>query len=654
MKRLPSEEDTTYTAIFEYDALELPVVSITTETGKDVTSKEEYIGGTIAISHCDKQYELEEMEMEIRGRGNFSWKTAKKSYRIKLSHSENLLGQGKGEAKAWTLIANHCDQSLIRNYITLGFAAKLENLAFISSATSVDLYLNGEYRGVYSLCEQNGVNPYRVNIAENPHSVQTGYLIEMSNYAAKDIFHAGGRNYEIKNDLSPDSETYDRQHAFIVGVVQSCWDAAQRGDQAEIESLIDLPSAVDAYIVEELFKNKDDGWDSFYFYYDATVEGEKLHFGPIWDFDLTGGNADDGCEHPEGLWAGVSGQMQDNGWFLTLLRYGWFRAMVAERWNELKAEADKIPSAILTEAERGFNAYSRNFEKWDIFGRRINLEPPQVTALRSYTEHYQYYSQWMEWRIAWLDAYFNDPAYCFDGSLTLQGEGTAQSPYLVETAEDFFQLTLAMKEGESFSGKFFRQTAHIDLTTLEKYSGVGQNQRFAGVYDGGGFTIHAKLSGYDDCLFPYVSGTVMNLFTTGSAHNSHHASGICRSVRMGGKIINCGSSMTLSAERTGGIANSNETGGGLIAGCFFIGEISGSLTVSPIICYNEGRGGSFFGNLYAQGLPHNTVEIDPSTPKNESELPKEQIVDAVHGNLAETARVAGVDVSDLCRWDSIQ
>ena len=405
------DEDTTYTALFEYDALELPVVSLTTETGKDVTSKEEYIGGTIAISHCGSEYELEEMDMEIRGRGNFSWKTAKKSYRIKLSHSENLLGQGKGESRHWTLIANHCDQSLIRNYITLGYAAKLENLAFISSATSVDLYLNGEYRGVYSLCEQNGVSPYRINIADNPYSLQTGYLIEMSNYASEEVFHAGGRSYEIKSDLCPEEELYERQRAFIAETVQICWDVAQSGNREEIERLIDIPSAVDAYLVEELFKNKDDGWDSFYFYFDASVEGEKLHFGPIWDFDLTGGNADDGCEYPEGLWAGVSGHMQDNGWFLTLLRYDWFRALVTERWNNLKTETDKIPTAILTEAERGFNAYSRNFEKWDIFGRRINLEPPQVTALRSYTEHYQYYSTWMERRIEWLDSYFNDPTF---------------------------------------------------------------------------------------------------------------------------------------------------------------------------------------------------------------------------------------------------
>ncbi len=643
-------ENTTYTAIFEYDTKELPVISITTSTGSDVTSKVDYIGGTIAISNCDAAYILETMDMEIRGRGNFSWRTEKKSYRIKLSKKQNLLGQGEGKAKSWTLIANHCDQSLIRNYITLNYARKLENLTFMSSAISVDLYLNGQYRGVYTLCEQNQVHEYRVNIAENPYSVQTGYLIEMSNYAEENVFHAGGRAYETKNDLSPDSELYNKQQAYIANIVQTCWDAVQRGDRAEIERLLDIPSVVDAYIVEELFKNKDDGWDSFYMYYDATVTGEKLHFGPIWDFDLTGGNADDGCENYEGLWAGISGQMQDNGWFITLLRYSWFRGLVAERWNELKVETDKIPAAIIAEAERGFNAYSRNFEKWKIFGQRINLEPPQVTALKSYTEHYQYYSNWMKNRIDWLDGYFNDPSYAFDGSLSLEGEGTAESPYLVSKPEDLLMFNLCILDGQSFAGTYFRQTANLDMTNVKGYTGVGEKCTFAGVYDGAGYTIRATFSGYDSCIFPYVTGTVMNLFTEGSIQNSNHASGICRSVRRGGKIINCGSSMTLSAERTGGIANSNEAGGGMIAGCVFTGTISGSISVSPINCYNDGRGGTFYGNYYLPGLPHNTAQVDPTTPKNESELAAASMAEALNGNLGEVASLAGVDPAKLCQW----
>ena len=647
-------ENTLYTAIFEYDARELPVISVTTSTGREVESKEVYIDGTVAISNCEQEYLLEAMDMEIRGRGNFSWaRSEKKSYRIKLSEKQNLLGQGTGKAKSWTLIANHCDQTLIRNFITLNYARKLDNLAFMSSAVSVDLYFNGEYRGVYTLCEQNQVNKHRVNIAENPESLLTGYLIEMTNYAAENVFHAGGRAYETKNDLSTDINLYNQQQKYIADIVQKCWNAVERGNREEIERLLDIPSVVDAYIVEELFKNKDDGWDSFYMYYDATVTGEKLHFGPIWDFDLTGGNADEGAAYYEGLWAGVGGQMQDNGWFIKLLNYSWFRALVTERWNELKSETDKIPGDIIAEAERGYRAYRRNFDKWQIFGQRINLEPPQVTSLRRYSQHYHDYSDWMKNRIDWLDSYFNDPSYYYDGSLNLSGKGTARSPYLISSAKDLLQFTLAVSNGQSFSGVYFRQTANIDMAGVSGYNGLGQDHTFAGVYDGGGYTVNVNISSYDGCVFPYVTGTVMNLFTTGTIQNSHHASGICRSVRQDGKIINCGSSIALSAERAGGIANSNQAGGGLIAGCVFTGSISGSIAESPINCYNDGRGGAFYGNYYIPGLPHNTAHIDPSTPKNETELSAELIANALNSQLSQTAAMAGVERSQLCSWTTV-
>ncbi len=403
--------DTVYTAIFEYAPLELPMLHITTETKRDVSSKTQYIEGTVTITNCPQDYFVDRLEMEIRGRGNSSWNMEKKSYRLRLSEKWNLLGLGKGEAKSWVLLANHADQSLLRNHITMEFARKLNGLAFMPASTAVELYLNDEYRGVYLLCEQNEVHPDRVDIAENPESLQTGYFFEMTHYAVDPQFIVNGRAYELKNDLSSSEALRGEQIEYIRKIVERCWSALQRGDETLIRSYIDVPSAVDAYIVEELFKNKDDGWDSFYFYYDASVEGEVLHFGPIWDFDLTGGNTDSGGELPHGWWAGVSECITDNQWFIKLMQFSWFRQLVQERWNELKSEIDRIPHEIIRVAEAGFGAYSRNFEKWQIFGQWINQQPPEIMALDSYTQHYEYYANWMQIRIRWLDEAINGASF---------------------------------------------------------------------------------------------------------------------------------------------------------------------------------------------------------------------------------------------------
>ncbi|MBQ8288747.1 MAG: hypothetical protein IJX76_08290, partial [Clostridia bacterium] len=252
--------------------------------------------------------------------------------------------------------------------------------------------------------------------------------------------------------------------------------------------------------------------------------------------------------------------------------------------------------------------------------------------------------------IAWLDGYFNDPSFAFDGTLSMQGNGTKESPYLVSSADDFMNLTLCMTNGQTFAGTHFRQTADIDMTGVSGYAGVGKGITFAGNYDGAGYTIRATISGYDGCIFPYVTGTVMNLFTEGSITNEEHAAGICRSVRIGGVVVNCGSSMTLSGNYAGGITSSNEGGGGIVAGCAFTGSVSGRLSQSPINCYNDGRGGTFYGNYYVPGLPHSTAGADPATPKNETEVSAAEMADLLNAALSETAKAAGLEVSALCRW----
>ena len=144
----------------------------------------------------------------------------------------------------------------------------------------------------------------------------------------------------------------------------------------------------------------------------------------------------------------------------------------------------------------------------------------------------------------------------------------------------------------------------------------------------------------------------MNLFTEGSINNSAQAAGICRSVRIGGVIVNCGSSMTLSGSYAGGIAASNQTGGGVIAGCVFTGSVStnasgfGDGAASPINCYSDGRGGVY----YVTGVTHTTADADWGTPKNETATAKNAMANALNNGLSAAASAAGVSQSDLCKW----
>lgn len=650
----------TLTANFEIDGLELPVIYLTTKNGAKITSKETYIDGTISVYNTDKAYMFENLAMEIRGRGNYTWSSeivkadGKVPYKIKLSEKKNLLGSGNGEAKVWTLIADHCDQALLRNYTALNFARNMKYITWNSGGRSVEVFLNGEYRGVFLLCEQNQVNKNRVNINDDIEAQpdQRGYLIEMSGYASDQKFNIWGNGYngpayEVKSDLSTNSTLANRQIDYIADYLQQCWDAAASGNQTNIERLMDINSVIDCLIVEELFKNLDAGWDSFYMYKD---KGGKLVFGPIWDFDQSGGNADEGCENYYDLRGSNT-----NVWFKVLLKNSWFKEKVTARWNEVKADADKIPASIRAQAQAGYNSYCRNFQRWPIFGQKINRETQVIRNLKSYKEHYEYYANWMQNRIQWLDNYWNSPTFNFSGKLTLSGSGTAASPYLVTSAADFLNFTACVLSGQDFSGKYFRQTADIDMSKTAGYSGMGSSCTFAGIYDGQGHTINVNISATDNSIFPYLTGKVYNVVATGNITNSGISAGLCRSVREGGVLINCVSLVNVvsTGGNAAGITASNQNGA-VIANCFFGGTVSGRESTGPINVWYSDRQGTFLTNYYLDGISYNNSQKG-SLNTGETAIQKTLAaatgaINGLNGGRSKAALAGSISASALCEW----
>jgi hypothetical protein len=84
----------------------------------------------------------------------------------------------------------------------------------------------------------------------------------------------------------------------------------------------------------------------------------------------------------------------------------WFQEEVRQRWNfardAIKAAIDEAESIGKTYR----SAFDRNYDRWIIFGQRINQEPSQVMALDSYSEHLGYFIDWCTNRLEWLDGYF--------------------------------------------------------------------------------------------------------------------------------------------------------------------------------------------------------------------------------------------------------
>lgn len=269
---------------------------------------------------------LPEMEMEVKGRGNASWRRAKKGFQVKLDKKTNVMGMGK--AKKWVLLPNAADLSLIRNSVALDLAQKLE-LEFPSQWRFVDLYVDGSYYGLYILCEKPEIGDNRVEItsmddaiedaigkedangddkllSEEPgvtyngdHSVAIledgtaidltgGYHLEFDNYDDTLQFAAGAiKHITVKEPerLGSDAKK-DESFTYIRNFMEKA-DAAvtDYGNDTELLKYIDLESFAKMWLLQE-YTAGHDATDNLHIWKDSDVTGDGLiHAGPAWDFD---------------------------------------------------------------------------------------------------------------------------------------------------------------------------------------------------------------------------------------------------------------------------------------------------------------------------------------------------------------------------------
>lgn len=389
------------------EQLSMPIVSIDT-LGNSVNTKESYTSAKITIYDENGNIDTENADISIRLRGNVTLNLDKKSYRFKFPKKANPLSLGDGAAKSWNLVANYYDTSLLRNMAAYHLGDMLDGMPYSVNCRSVEVYVNGTYQGVYLMTEAVNVAKSRINITENPALIEdNGYLVEMSWYDCDHPFYVEHQQYDVKSDLSPDAEVSKQQVNYIYGYMDDALKTLKSGDKESAEQYIDIASLVDNYIANEICKNVDSGWDSYYISKDA---GGKLTFHPMWDYDLALGNFIDvkGMDAEEGLTVyNVSNcNANSNQWLCYAVQNDWFRNAVTQRWQEVYERVKTLPEFVTTEAEKNAASYERNFTKWNTLSKKVFSEPDEIAELSTHKAHADYLSKWLENRIAWFNTYF--------------------------------------------------------------------------------------------------------------------------------------------------------------------------------------------------------------------------------------------------------
>jgi hypothetical protein len=166
--------------------------------------------------------------------------------------------------------------------------------------------------------------------------------------------------------------------------------------------------------MNELNHNVDAYRISTFFYKDRNSKGGKIFAGPLWDCDLTYGNADY-CQawSNEGWGYDFAQICPSDGWFPPV----WWNKLVSDTSfvNTLKCHWEYFRKGPLS-VESIFNridsiasylneAQERNFERWPILGTYVwpNYE---AETRQSYTEEVDYLKDWINKRITWLDENF--------------------------------------------------------------------------------------------------------------------------------------------------------------------------------------------------------------------------------------------------------
>ncbi|HPE95646.1 MAG TPA: CotH kinase family protein [Bacillota bacterium] len=378
----------------------LPAFFINTVDGDAVTSRFDYKDATISVIGS-KGKSFYSAAAQIRVRGNSTAGYDKKPYRIKFELAQDVLGMGK--YKSWVMLALFFDRTLIRTEIVTRFANKLDGLDYVPDMQLAEVYLNNEYVGVYDIGHQIDVDDGKVEIEQGSSAVDTGYLLETDARYTEEGYELGvdcfmlGSSYMCicspetvtKEQYKYISEYLNRVNRLLIAKSEYVW------------NYIDMDSFIDWYIVNELTRNVDSAmFLSCRMYKEA---GGLLYMGPIWDFDLSCGNADYGdMENPEGWY------VRHAVLFTSLFKYTEFRQALKDRWNELIDTA--IPEIFedIDYYEASIKkAYNANFKKWSIFGTYIWPTPAVIVTYTTQKQHYDYLRNYLTLRIEWLDKEIN-------------------------------------------------------------------------------------------------------------------------------------------------------------------------------------------------------------------------------------------------------
>lgn len=371
------------------------------------------------------------IHLEFHGQSSYYNDWPKKNYNVELidENGENidsaLMGMPPGND--WVLYGPYNDKSLIRNALAYNLGRKMEN--YNPRTAFCELMLNNEYAGLYLLVEKIRRGKNRVDIAKltgddiSGDELTGGYIVKIDKgdyyeFGWSSPYTANGKtvnflwHYPKPQSIQPVQKNYIRNYitSFENALYSNQWNDPFLG----YYRYINMPSAVDYFLINELTKNIDAYRISAFLYKDKDSKGGHLTFGPMWDYDLTFGNANYyGGDSPQG-WVYKSISPDDYYpipfWWQKFTTDDRFNNMARCRWEQLRKSwfsREKVMATIDSMTSHTSDARIRNFASFNALGIWVW---PNAFVGNTYEEEVSYLKQFLSSRLLWLDA--NLPGVC--------------------------------------------------------------------------------------------------------------------------------------------------------------------------------------------------------------------------------------------------
>jgi len=404
----------------------LPLIIITTENSTEIQDDPKVFAkmgivdnGPGNMNNLTDPYNGYNGTIGIEIRGASSQSFPKKNYGLETRNTDgsnnNVSLLGMPAENDWVLHGPYSDKSLLRN--SLAYHMGTSTGKYTPRTRLCELYINNNYRGIYMLTERIKRDKNRVDIASlkpedlSGEELTGGYILQIDRDDESsniDGWYSGSSPTKFYSYHDPKAEDLEAvQREYLKTYLTSFEEDMESTDYYwKYKSYVDVPSWIDYFLVTEMGKHIDAYKLSFYMHKKKSTNGGKLHFGPLWDFNLGFGNFNFVCSpEPEGWTYEFQGTCDNSHpfWVKKLTDIPEVSDQINCRWNQLRngpLHIDSLMQYIDARIAEMGDAPSRNFERWNILGQYVW---PNDFVGDTYEEEVDFLKTWLTTRLTWMD-----------------------------------------------------------------------------------------------------------------------------------------------------------------------------------------------------------------------------------------------------------